>query len=192
MGDLQPGERLSLGGPASQMGGYAVVTGLKIELAPRVAGGTTGTLGTPANAIGLFTVYNFQVQGYHTYFAAPKADKPFLWVHNANYGNATNLPVIQRGTQQWDDAVSSMKAGGSSHFRVRTASDAKALLKAGRGNMNRYKRYTTKKYNKGHEMHPSEADSPNAPQNDLPHIKWKDWHSPTAPGKGHIFFNVPN
>jgi hypothetical protein len=31
MGDLQAAERLSLGGPASQMGGYAEVTGLKIR-----------------------------------------------------------------------------------------------------------------------------------------------------------------
>lgn len=31
-------------------------------------------------------VYNFQVADWHTYYAAPEADKPFVWVHNANYG----------------------------------------------------------------------------------------------------------
>ncbi|MBZ0137381.1 MAG: HINT domain-containing protein [Planctomycetes bacterium] len=30
-------------------------------------------------------VYNFQVKDYHTYFAAPEADEPFVWVHNAEY-----------------------------------------------------------------------------------------------------------
>src|SRR5690606_37402877 len=35
-------------------------------------------------------VYNFQVADLHTYYAAPEADKPFVWVHNANYGNSWN------------------------------------------------------------------------------------------------------
>jgi hypothetical protein len=26
-------------------------------------------------------VYNFQVADWHTYYAAPEADKPFVWVH---------------------------------------------------------------------------------------------------------------
>lgn len=63
-----------------------------VELAPRAAGGecarsNTGTLGTPGNTSGQFTVYNFQVEDYHTYYAAPEADKPFVWVHNANCGD---------------------------------------------------------------------------------------------------------
>lgn len=60
------------------------------------------------------------------------------------------------------------------------------------GNMNRYHRYTDKPYKKGYEMHPNEAHTKRAPHNDLPHVKWKDWHSPDTPGYGHIFFDKPN
>ncbi|MDG0873395.1 hypothetical protein L5D93_13290 [Paenibacillus thiaminolyticus] len=99
---------------------------------------------------------------------------------------ATEMPVISRGSKEWEDAVKELK-NGSLNFRVESATDAKALLQEGQGNMNRYKQYSTKKYNKGYERHPNESHAQNAPHNDLPYIKWKDWHSSTS-GKGHIFY----
>ncbi|WP_438447655.1 RHS repeat-associated core domain-containing protein [Gorillibacterium sp. sgz5001074] len=104
---------------------------------------------------------------------------------------ATEMPVITKGSKEWDNAVTKLKDGGSSNFRVESASDAKALMQEGRGNMNRYKQYSTKKYDKGYERHPNESHTQNAPHNDLPHIKWKDWHSNNT-GKGHIFYTKPN
>jgi RHS repeat-associated protein len=101
---------------------------------------------------------------------------------------ASDLPIIRHGTKEWDDAVKAIKKGGKTNFRVSNIHDAKQLLKEGRGNMNRYKRYTNKPYKKGYEVHPNEAHTQNAPHNDLPHLKWKDWHSADAPGIGHIFF----
>lgn len=80
----------------------------------------------------------------------------------------------------------------SVNVRVETASDAKDLLLESRGNMNRYKRYTTTKYTKGFEMHPNESNTINASNNNLPHIKWKDWSNRGNNGRWHIFFDIPN
>jgi RHS repeat-associated protein len=107
-------------------------------------------------------------------------------------GKASELPTIKPGTKEWDDAVKAIRSGGKSNFRTETATDAKNLLNESRGNMNRYKRYTDKQYDKGFEMHPDESGTQNAPHNDLPHVKWKDWHSEDQSGAGHIFFNTPN
>jgi len=63
MGELEVGERLSL------TSGTATVTAVRVEL-----------LAEPVK------VYNFQVADWHTYYAAPEADKPFVWVHNAHCG----------------------------------------------------------------------------------------------------------
>lgn len=104
---------------------------------------------------------------------------------------ASSLTVIKKGTKEWDEAVKAIRSGGKPNFRVETATDAKNLLKEARGNMNRYTRYTKKPYKKGFEMHPNESHTPNAPHNDLPHVKWKDWLSPDD-GSGHIFFERPN
>ena len=104
---------------------------------------------------------------------------------------ATSLPTLLPGTAAWRAAVAKIALGGKSNFRVETATDAKALLQEARGNMNRYKRYTDAKYNKGFEMHPDESHTVNAPDNNLPHVKWKDWNSENG-GAGHIFFNRPN
>jgi len=68
MGELRVGERLSL------TTGPATVTAVRVEV-----------LSEPVK------VYNFQVADWHTYYAAPEADKPFVWVHNANYGNTSDL-----------------------------------------------------------------------------------------------------
>jgi hypothetical protein len=40
-------------------------------------------------------------------------------------------------------------------------------------------------------LHPNESRAKNAQDNDLPHVKWKDWHDDNG-GSGHIFFSVPN
>ena len=131
------------------------------------------------------SVYNFKVEDYHTYFVGENA----VWVHNAECKPATELQVIERDSKEWDAAVEKMRAGGKdNNFRVRSASDAKALLKEARGNMNRYKKY--KETGKGFSFHPNECNTRNAPHNNLPHIKWVD--NTGAKGKGHIFFDVTN
>ena len=129
--------------------------------------------------------------GSNIYQYAPKF---WGWVESLGLScvKASELPVIKRGTKEWDDAVSDLRKGGQTSVRVESATDAKALLKEARGNMDRRKRYTTQKYKKGSEMHPSESHTVNAPHNDLPHIKWKDWHAKDNPGAGHIFFDRPN
>ena len=86
---------------------------------------------------------------------------------------------------------SNIANGGNTSYRTETATEAKELLNEARGNMNRYKQYTSTQYKKGFEMHPNEFNTRNAPHNDLPHVKWKDWLGNNS-GKGHIFFNKPN
>ena len=44
-------------------------------------------------------------------------------------------------------------------------------------------------YKKGYELHPNESHTRNASENNLPHVKWKDWESGrSSGGKGHVFF----
>ena len=111
---------------------------------------------------------------------------------NSESGKASDLPTIEKGTKEWDEAVKSIANGGNTSYRTRTATEAKKLLKEARGNMNNYKRYTPKQYKKGYEIHPNEINTRNAAQNNLPHVKWKDWLDGGNSGKGHIFFNTPN
>lgn len=41
-------------------------------------------------------------------------------------------------------------------------------------------------------MHPNEANTKNAPHNNLSHLKWRDWLDKEHPGTGHIFFEISN
>jgi hypothetical protein len=43
-------------------------------------------------------------------------------------------------------------------------------------------RYTDTPYKSGYEYHPNESHTINAPQNNLEHIKWKDWSSGKSSG----------
>ena len=95
MGDLKVGERLSL------TSGTATVTATRTEL-----------LSEPVK------VYNFQVADWHTYYAAPEADKPFVWVHNANYTIGTIDPKKVRFSQ---DSVSATFKDGRSVGDLRKA-----------------------------------------------------------------------
>ena len=143
-------------------------------------------------------VYNFHVKDWTSFFVGEIR----CYVHNLKgiphselenkVGNATDLPVIEKGIKEWYEAVKNIADGGNTSYRTRTATNAKELLNEARGNMNRYKKYTLKQYKKGYEMHPNEINTRNAPHNDLPHVKWKDWLDGKYSGKGHIFFNKPN
>ena len=75
------------------------------------------------------------------------------------------------------------------NLRTETASDAKALLKEARGNMDRRKQYATAEnsYRKGYEVHNDQNARELEACNDLQHLKWKD-----AKAGGHIFYNQPN
>ena len=109
---------------------------------------------------------------------------------------ATSLPTLKQGSAEWKAAAKDISQGGksASNYRTQTATEAKQLMNEGRGGLTRYKQYSPagKSAKKGFEMHPNESGTKNAPHNDLPHVKWKDWHSETNSGDGHIFFNKPN
>jgi hypothetical protein len=105
-------------------------------------------------------------------------------------GNASNLPVIKPGMPLWKKAIDAIKGGSKSNFRTNNRADANRLLKDAKGNMDEYPTYTTERYKKGFEHHPNEAHTEGAPDNNLPHIKWKDWSSgKSGGGAGHIFYD---
>ena len=103
---------------------------------------------------------------------------------------ATDLPIIEKGTKEWQETVNILKKSDNKkiNVRVESASDAKDLLLESRGNMNRYKQYEeNKRYSKGYEVHNQINDREMDVGNNLQHIKWKD--SKTG---GHIYYNKPN
>jgi hypothetical protein len=100
---------------------------------------------------------------------------------------ASDLPMVTPGTKLWAEAVQSVRKAGRGDIRVASIEDAKALLREARGNMNRYKNYTSKSYEKGFEIHNHKNARELAAGNDLRHIKWTDWNA-ANPGQGHIFF----
>jgi len=165
--------------------GWNVAANLKAGDVLRLHNGITLVIKTVSTSTYVGRVYNFAVAQNANYFVGEDG----VLVHNCI--KATSLPVTRPGTPAWEKAVDTLKQGGRADIRVPSASDAKTLLTEGRGNMNRYKKYTDKPYQKGYEMHPNESHTDNAPHNDLPHVKWKDWHSNNT-GKGHIFFDIPN
>lgn len=89
----------------------------------------------------------------------------------------------------WDQAVKQLKnlTRDRMDFKVKTTQDTNKLLVEARGNMNRYKNYTQKKYSKGYEVHNVQNPRELGVGNDLPHLKWKDGKS-----LGHIFYEKPN
>ena len=112
MGELNVGEQLSL------TSGTATVTAVRVEL-----------LSEPVK------VYNFQVADWHTYYAAPEADKPFVWVHNANgYGTRSPKSVGEGGKSpgSWTG-----KPGNS----VWQSTDAAVVRASGDGNVRFRKGY---------------------------------------------------
>jgi RHS repeat-associated protein len=105
------------------------------------------------------------------------------------HGKASDLPVIKKGTKEWDDAVKDMSSmeKGKANYRTETASDAKDLLNESRGNMDRRKQYTDESYKKGYEVHNDQNGRELSAGNDLQHMKWYDGKS-----QGHIFYDKPN
>jgi RHS repeat-associated protein len=111
-------------------------------------------------------------------------------VTGKDYDNASDMPIVRPGSKEWSKAVRSLQSGGKGDIRVQSIADGKQLLKESRGNMDRRKRWTTDPYTKGYEVHPDESFTANAPGNNLPHMKWKDWHAKEG-GSGHVFFSDP-
>lgn len=104
-------------------------------------------------------------------------------------GNATNLPVIKRGSPEWKKVIETIQNGGKSNFRVKDKATAEQLLKDARGKVDNHPTYSEVPYKKGYEHHPNESHTINAPENNIPHIKWKDWSSgKKSGGAGHIFY----
>ncbi|AHN25716.1 RHS protein [Gilliamella apicola] len=104
-------------------------------------------------------------------------------------GNATNLPIIKRGSPEWKKATEIIQRGGKSNFRVKDRATAEQLLKDARGKIEIQPTYSEIPYKKGYEHHPNESHTINAPENNIPHIKWKDWSlGKKSGGAGHIFY----
>jgi hypothetical protein len=102
------------------------------------------------------------------------------------------LDTVKPDTKEWDNAVNDLSSTekGKVDVRTETASDADALLKESRGNMNRYKNYAKDKgvtYKKGYEVHNVQNSRELGVGNDLQHLKWKD-----GKAGGHIYYNKPN
>jgi RHS repeat-associated protein len=120
---------------------------------------------------------------------------PTTWIDPLGL-KATDLPVLKPGSSAWKQQVKAMKApGGGRDCRVANQADAEKLLKEARGDLPRKGSadapYNSKgdPYKVGYEVHPNEETSQNAPQNNLPHIKWKDWSGgKSVGGSGHVFF----
>ena len=103
--------------------------------------------------------------------------------------SASDLPVVKPGTKDWDNAVNDLSGLGKGKMNIRTetATDAKALLKEARGNMDRRKNYTNDSYKKGYETHNVQNQRELGAGNDLQHVKWKDGKS-----GGHIYYDKAN
>ncbi len=100
--------------------------------------------------------------------------------------------MIAPGTKEWDNAVNDLASPGKGKidFRTTTATDAKALLKEARGNMNRYKNYAKDKgatYKNGYETHNVQNGRELGAGNALQHLKWKDRKS-----GGHLYYDKVN
>jgi len=105
---------------------------------------------------------------------------------------ASYLPLIQRDSRAWNQAVKDLIAldKGKLNLRVKSASDATRLLKESRGGMNRYKQYSKDRgliYRKGYETHNDQNLRELDAGNDLQHIKWKE-----GKAGGHIYYEKPN
>ncbi len=107
---------------------------------------------------------------------------------------ASEMPVTRRGTPEWRAAVKDNQAPGKSkNYRVDSEGDARAMMEESRPGMQQkgddFTHWNGDKYKTGYEVHPNESHTANAPHNDMPHIKWKDWSGGKSEGgNGHIFF----
>jgi RHS repeat-associated protein len=103
---------------------------------------------------------------------------------------ASEMPVIRPGSKEWLEASKSISQGGKTNIRVATSEEAEAILHQSRSGMEIMPTYCEIGYDKGFEHHPSEENS-KAKQNDLPHVKWKDYEKgkkAKGSGRGHIFY----
>lgn len=105
MGELRPDEKLRLNN-----GSMAIVVSTEIEKA--LEGQT-------------FTTYNFEVEGTHTYFVAPKGSLACVgtvWVHNACGGKAAKpLPTVKFSAAKNPDLAANIKnAQQAGHPKILT------------------------------------------------------------------------
>jgi len=104
---------------------------------------------------------------------------------------ASDLDVLKPGTKEWNEAAKDIgRPGKGKNYRVRTSQEAEQLLRDSGRKLLEKPTYTDETYKSGYEHHPNERNSQNAPHNDLPHIKWKDWSEGKKNGaNGHIFYD---
>jgi len=112
---------------------------------------------------------------------------PSCRISGSKVSNASDLPIIRSGTREWKEAIAALRRGGRGDIRVSSAREAKELLREARGNMNRYRNYSPKSYDKGYEVHNVLNARELSAGNNLRHIKWRDWLS-TNSGSGHIYY----
>ena len=87
--------------------------------------------------------------------------------------------------------VADIKTNGKSkNYRVVNKDEANRLLNEARPHLQEQPTYKDQPYKAGYEHHPNESHTKNAPHNNLPHIKWKDWSGGRKKGgSGHIFYD---
>lgn len=136
------------------------------------------------------SVYNFQVEDYHTYFVGECC----VWVHNDKCkvvktakGNE-EIPIVGNpGSPSWNSAVKSLKEakGKGNNFIAANASDAERLIKEARPDMPLVAAYDKNLPPKmpNYQVHPVDNEY------GMPHIKFEDWSSGKHNGcNGHIFW----
>ena len=119
-------------------------------------------------------------------------NNPLLWIDPSGYEKCSKTPentikAGKPGSPSWKESKKAIKEGKGKgiNIEVSTEEQARQLLNEARRDMKEYEKYTKEPYKKGFEVHPTE---PNV-ENNLPHIKWKDWSTGKGNGaNGHIFF----
>jgi len=199
---LQYSDQTAALGVTAQHPVYSLDRGDFVAAGELSAGERLATLAGPTAVLGIQpqqaaqTVYNLEVQGQHVFRVTSNG----LLVHNSYADDIAKLATdlyqqIRPGTKGWKEAVEQISRidKGKVNVRVRSAKEAKQLLKESRGKMNRYKQYTRdgrgphRNYRKGYEVHNEQNLKEITVGNNLPHIKWFDGKS-----SGHIFYDIPN
>ena len=136
------------------------------------------------------SVYNFQVDDFHTYFVGDCA----VWVHNdkckvvkTERGNE-EIPIVGNpGSPSWKNAVKSIREakGKGNNYIASNAHDAERLINEARPDMPRAATYDKNLPPKSpnYQVHPVDNEY------GMPHIKYEDWSSGKHNGcNGHIFW----
>ncbi|WP_366509134.1 polymorphic toxin-type HINT domain-containing protein [Ruminococcus sp.] len=114
------------------------------------------------------TVYNFQVEDYHTYYVG----ECNVFVHNAN--NYSDIPKTGKpGSPSWKKAIKDLKEakGKGNNFVAESKADAEALIKEAFPDLKETPKYSGKGLPKAKDYQFLPIDN----EYGIPHIKFRDW-----------------